>query len=43
MWQRQIMEGEDFASPVVEMDGAKSVYNSTDLPPDRNWRFAPKA
>ncbi len=23
MWQRQIMEGEDFASPVVEFEGAK--------------------
>jgi ATP-binding cassette, subfamily B, heavy metal transporter len=42
MWQRQIMEGEDFASPVAELEGAKRVYVSTDLPPDNNWRFAPK-
>ncbi len=42
MWQRQIMEGEDFASPVVEMEGAKRAYVSMDLPLDGNWRFAPK-
>ncbi|MBS3981910.1 MAG: ABC transporter ATP-binding protein/permease [Rhodobacteraceae bacterium] len=42
MWQRQIMEGEDFASPVAELVGAKRVYASTDLPPDHNWRFVPK-
>ena len=42
MWQRQIMEGEDFASPIAELEGAKRVYTSTDLPPDHNWRYAPK-
>jgi ATP-binding cassette subfamily B protein len=43
MWQRQAMEGEDFSSKVVEFDGAKRSYPATDLPPDGNWRFAPKA
>jgi ABC-type transport system involved in Fe-S cluster assembly fused permease/ATPase subunit len=43
MWQRQVMEGEDFSSKVVEFDGAKRSYPATDLPPDGNWRFAPKA
>ncbi len=42
MWMRQVMEGEDFASPIVELEGAKRSYVSTDLPPDGNWRFAPK-
>ena len=42
MWQRQIMEGEDFASQVIEFPGAKRDQEQTDLPPDNNWRFAPK-
>jgi len=42
MWQRQIMEGEDFASQVIDFPGAKRDLEQTDLPADHNWRFAPK-
>lgn len=42
MWLRQVMEGEDFASPITELKGAKRVYTSTDQPLDGNWRYAPK-
>ena len=43
MWQRQVMEGEDFASQVIEFPGAKRDLTQTDLPDDHNWRYAPKA
>ena len=42
MWLRQVMEGEDFASPVAELEGAKRAYVSTDMPLDGNYHFAPK-
>jgi hypothetical protein len=42
MWQRQVMEGEDFASQVIEFPGAKRDPEPTDLPAEHNWRFAPK-
>ncbi len=43
MWQRQIMEGEDFASPVVELEGAKPVphYTEREAVRERNARAAP--
>ena len=43
MWHRQVMEGEDFASRVIEFPGAKPDTEQTDIPADHNWRFAPKA
>ena len=42
MWQRQVMEDEDFASPVEELKGGKRIYVSSDLPPDGEWRWTPK-
>jgi ATP-binding cassette subfamily B protein len=41
MWQRQIMEGEDFASPVMEIQSAKPGAPGTDVSLERNWRAAP--
>jgi ATP-binding cassette, subfamily B, heavy metal transporter len=41
MWQRQIMEEEEFASPVVELNGAKPVHPDGDVSLERNWRAAP--
>ncbi|RYI09347.1 MAG: ATP-binding cassette domain-containing protein, partial [Acetobacteraceae bacterium] len=41
MWQRQIMEEEDFASPVVELKGATPVNPNKDVSLERNWRAAP--
>ena len=41
MWQRQVMEGEDFASPVVELKGAQPGQPNTDVSLERNWRAAP--
>jgi ABC-type transport system involved in Fe-S cluster assembly fused permease/ATPase subunit len=41
MWQRQIMEGEDFASPLVEFEGAKSEFSEKEAARERNWRAAP--
>ena len=41
MWQRQIMEEEDFASPVVELKGAQPGQPNTDVSLERNWRAAP--
>jgi hypothetical protein len=35
------MEEEDFASPVVELNGAKSVRSEPDVSLERNWRAAP--
>jgi ATP-binding cassette, subfamily B, heavy metal transporter len=41
MWQRQIMEGEDFASPLVELKGATPVNPDKDVSLERNWRAVP--
>jgi ATP-binding cassette, subfamily B, heavy metal transporter len=41
MWQRQVMEGEDFASAVVELGGARSDYSEKEAARERNWRAAP--
>jgi ATP-binding cassette, subfamily B, heavy metal transporter len=41
MWQRQIMEGEDFASPVVELPGATPVNPNKDVSLERNFRAVP--
>lgn len=43
MWQRQIMEGEDFASPVVEFEGAKTGPRHTEreVAREHNARAAP--
>jgi ATP-binding cassette subfamily B protein len=42
MWQRQVMEGEDFASPGIDLPGAKPDQEVTDLPKGGEWRWAPK-
>jgi ATP-binding cassette subfamily B protein len=42
MWQRQVMEGEDFASPGVDLPGARPDQEVTDLPKGGEWRWAPK-
>jgi ATP-binding cassette, subfamily B, heavy metal transporter len=43
MWQRQIMEGEDFASPLVEFEGAKPapLFTEREAARERNARAAP--
>ncbi len=43
MWQRQIMEGEDFASQVIEFEGAKADprYSELEVARERNARAAP--
>jgi ATP-binding cassette, subfamily B, heavy metal transporter len=41
MWQRQVMEGEDFASPTVEIQSAKPGAPGADVSLERNWRAAP--
>ncbi|HLQ19318.1 MAG TPA: hypothetical protein VK146_10090, partial [Tabrizicola sp.] len=43
MWQRQIMEGEDFASEIVEFEGAKPapLYTEREAARERNARAAP--
>jgi len=42
MWQRQVMEGEDFVSPGVELPGGNPDTEVTDLPKGGEWRWAPK-
>jgi ATP-binding cassette subfamily B protein len=42
MWQRQVMEGEDFASPGIDLPGARPDQEVTDLPKGGEWRWAPK-
>jgi ATP-binding cassette subfamily B protein len=42
MWQRQVMEGEDFASPGMDLPGGKPDQEVTDLPKGGDWRWAPK-
>jgi ATP-binding cassette subfamily B protein len=42
MWQRQVMEGEDFASPGIDLPGARPDHEVTDLPKGGEWRWAPK-
>ena len=41
MWQRQVLEGEDFASPLVELKGATPVNPDKDVSLERNWRVVP--
>jgi hypothetical protein len=43
MWQQQVMEGEDFASPVAELAGGKPDPEVTDLPHNGEWRWAPRS
>jgi ATP-binding cassette subfamily B protein len=43
MWQRQVMEGEDFASRVIEFPGAKPDLEQTDVTSGNIWRISPKA
>jgi hypothetical protein len=41
MWQRQIMDGDDFASPITEIQSAKPGAPGADVSLERNWRAAP--